>query len=63
MKSYTADLTYSGITTVMVSMHKYETKAFHKFQHTTPRRSQYAPHQWMHTNYGATKQLVDPLDN
>ena len=47
---------------VMVSMPKYVTKALHKFQHSTPKRAQYAPHQWTHPNYGATKQLATPLD-
>ena len=46
----------------MVSMPKYVTKALHKFQHTTPKRAQYAPHQWKRPNYGTTKQLETPLD-
>ena len=43
-------------------MTKYVTKSLHKFQHPTPKRAQYAPHQWTHPNYGATKQLANPLD-
>ena len=43
-------------------MPNYVTKALHKFQHPTPKRAQYAPHQWTHTNYGSTKQLANPLD-
>ena len=46
----------------MVSMSNYVTKALHKFQHPTPKRAQYAPHQWTRPNYGATKQLATPLD-
>ena len=30
---------------VMVSIQNYVTKALHKFQHPTPKRAQYAPHQ------------------
>ena len=30
---------------VLVSMPNYVTKALHKFQHPTPKRAQYAPHQ------------------
>ena len=48
---------------VLVSMPNYLTKALHKFQHTTPNRDQYAPHQWTRPNYGATKQLANPLDD
>ena len=44
-------------------MPNYVTKALHKFQHLTPKRAQYAPHQWTRPNYGATKQLANPLDN
>ena len=44
-------------------MPNYETKALHKFQHPTSKPAQYAPHQWMRPNYGATKQLANPLDN
>ena len=40
---------------VLVSIPNYVTKALHKFQHTTPKRTQYAPHQWLYPNYGATK--------
>ena len=47
---------------VLVSMQKYVTEALHKFQHPTPKRAQYAPHQWTRPNYGATKQLATPLD-
>ena len=43
-------------------MTNYVTKALHKFQHTTPKRAQYAPHQWTRPNYSATKQLETPLD-
>ena len=43
-------------------MPNYVTKALHKFQHPTPKRAQYAPHQWMQPNYVATKQLTTPLD-
>ena len=46
---------------VLVSMPNYVTKALHKFQHPTPKRAQYAPHQWTRPNYGATKQLATPL--
>ena len=46
----------------MVSMPNYVTKALHNFQNTTPKRAQYAPHQWTRPNYGATKQLANPLD-
>ena len=48
---------------VLVSMPNYVTKALHKFQHPNPRRSQYAPHQCTRPKYGATNQLVTPLDN
>ena len=48
---------------VLVSMPNYVTKELHKFQHPTPKRAQYAPHQWTRPNYGATKQLATPLDN
>ena len=44
-------------------MTNYENKALRKFQHPTPKRAQYAPHQWTLPNYGATKQLATPLDN
>ena len=47
---------------VLVSMPNYVTKALHKFQHPTPKRAQYALHQWTRPNYGATKQLATPLD-
>ena len=47
---------------VLVSMTNYVIKALHKFQHPTPKRAQYAPHQWTRPNYGATKQLATPLD-
>ena len=47
---------------VLASMPNYVTKALHKFQHSTTKRAQYAPHQWTRPNYGATKQLVNPLD-
>ena len=47
---------------VLVSMPNYVTKALHKFQHPTPKRAQYGPHQWMRSNYGAEKQLATPLD-
>ena len=43
-------------------MPNYVTKSLHKFQHPTLKRAQYAPHQWTHPNYGATKQLATPLD-
>ena len=43
-------------------MPNYVTKALNKFQHPTPKRDQYAPHQWTRPNYGATKQLATPLD-
>ena len=43
-------------------MPNYVTKSLHKFQHPTPRWTQYAPHQWMRPNYGATKQLKNPMD-
>ena len=46
----------------LVSMTNYATKALQKIQHSTPRRAQYEPHQWTRTNYGATKQLTNPLD-
>ena len=48
---------------VLVSMQNYATNALHKFQHPTPKRTQYAPYQWTRPNYGATKQLTTPLDN
>ena len=44
-------------------MPNYLTKSLQKFQHPTPKRAQYAPHQWTRPNYGATKQLATPLDN
>ena len=47
---------------VLFSMPNYVTKALHKFQHPTPKRAQYSPHQWTRPNYGATKQLANPLD-
>ena len=47
---------------VLVSMPKYVTKALHKFQHPTPKRAQYAPHQRKRPNYGATEQLKTSLD-
>ena len=43
-------------------MTNYVTKALHKFQHPTPKRAQYVPHQWTRPNYSATKQLTAPLD-
>ena len=43
-------------------MPNYLTKELHKFQHPTPKRAQYAPHQWTPPDYGATKQLATPLD-
>ena len=43
-------------------MPNYVTKSLHKFQHPTPKRAQYSPHQWTRPNYGATKQLATPLD-
>ena len=46
----------------LVSMPNYVTKSLHKFQHLTPRRAQYAPHQWTRPNYGATNQLATNLD-
>ena len=46
----------------MVSMPNYVTKALHKFQNSTQRRAQYAPHKWTRPNYCATKQLANPLD-
>ena len=42
-------------------MPNYLTKALKKFQHPTPKRAQYAPHQWTRPNYGAKKQLLTPL--
>ena len=47
---------------VMASMKNYVTKSLHKFQHTTPRRAQHAPHQWTRPNYVTTKQLATLLD-
>ena len=47
---------------VLVSMPNYVTKALQTFQHPTPKRAPYAPHQWTQPNYGATKQLATPLD-
>ena len=47
---------------VLVSIPNYVTKALHKFQHPTPRRVQYVPHQWTRPNYGATKQQATPLN-
>ena len=44
-------------------MPNYVTKEFHIFQHPTPKRAQYVPHQWTRPNYGATNQLATPLDN
>ena len=43
-------------------MPNYVTKVLHKFQHPTPKRAQYAPHQWTRPNHGATKQLATTLD-
>ena len=43
-------------------MPNYVNKALQNFQHLTPKRAQYAPHQWTRPNYGATKQLATPLD-
>ena len=45
----------------LVSIPNYVTKSLHKFQHHTPRQSQYAPHQWTRPNYCATKKLVTAL--
>ena len=45
---------------VLVSISNYVTKALHKFQHITPKHTQYAPHKWTRPNYGATKQLATP---
>ena len=47
---------------VLVSMPNYVTKALQKSQHPTPDYSQYAPHQWTHPNYIATKKIANPLD-
>ena len=47
---------------MLVSIPNYVTKALHKFQHPTPKRTQYAPHQWTRPNYGSKKQLATPLD-
>ena len=47
---------------VLVSMKNYVTKKLHRPQHPTPKRAQYAPHQWTRPNYGAKKQLATPLD-
>ena len=44
----------------MVSMSNYVTNAVHKFHHTTPKRAQYAPHQWTRPNYDATKKSQLP---
>ena len=44
----------------LVSMPIYVTKALHKFQHPTPKRAQYAPHQWTLPNYGL-KTTRNPL--
>ena len=46
----------------MLLMPTYVTKALHKFQYSTPKRAQYAPHQWKRSNYGATKQLETLLE-
>ena len=43
-------------------MPNYVNKSLHKFQHPTPRRDQYAPHQWTHPNYSATNKLANTLD-
>ena len=43
-------------------MPTYVTKALQKFQHPTPKRAQYAPHQWTRPNYGATKKLETPVE-
>ena len=43
-------------------MPNYVTKSPHKFQHNTPRRFQYTPHQRTRPSYGAKKQLETPLD-
>ena len=43
-------------------MPNYVTKELQKFQYPTPRRAQFAPHQWTRPNYGDTKQLETPLD-
>ena len=45
----------------MFSIPNYVTKSLNKFQHLTPKRAQYATHQWTHPHYGATKQLATPL--
>ena len=39
------------------------TKALHKFQHPSPRRAQYEPHQCTRPNFGATNKLETTLDN
>ena len=43
-------------------MPNYVPKALHKFQHTTPKWSQYSPNQLTRPNYGAKKQLETTLD-
>ena len=43
-------------------MPNYVTKKLHKFQHRTPRRTWYAPHQWTRPNYGEKKQPGTNLD-
>ena len=47
---------------VIISIQNCVTKALQRFQHLTPKRAQYAIHQWTRPNYGATKQLETPLD-
>ena len=46
---------------VLVSMPNYVTKALQKFQHTTPKCAQYAPHQWTRPDYGKKKPAT-PFD-
>ena len=65
MENYTVALTQNGIFNkreVMFSMPNYVNKALHKFQHTTPKCAQYAPHQQRCSNFGAKKQLANTLD-
>ena len=46
----------------LVSMPNFVTPKLHKFHYPTPKRAQYAPHQWTRPNYGATNQLAILLD-
>ena len=46
----------------MFSIPNYVTKSLHKFQHPTPKRAQYSPHQWTRPHYGVAKKLATPLD-